>query len=369
MIEITIPATGVAMTEALILQWLKEPGDPVEADEPVLEIETDKANAEIMSPGTGRLGEHLAQAEEVVAVGTVVARILEGDEIETEDEPAGSDSTSPPTPAVVEAGADSPAASAAEVETGAVASAPRRESPRARAERAAAEREGAASGAPDPAAGEGPSRFRQLIAAKTLEAWRSTPHFAVSRSIDAEPLLRRLADGRSAQAEGEPRLTVTDLLLAAFARALEKVGDEGDVALAVATPRGVVNPVLPGLREMSLAEIASVRQGAVTRAREGQLVEADLAAATSTLSNLGTNGVDWFTGIIPPGQRTLLTVGSIGLRPWIGEGGQVVARQAVETIVTADHQVLDGADSARLLNCFADAVLDAEVTGSVGDPA
>ena len=372
MIEITIPATGVAMTEALILKWLKQPGEEVEADEPVVEIETDKATAEIVSPGAGRLGRPLFEADEVALVGAVITRILEGDEVDPGDEPGEGGVTATPASADADQPSDpSPSAAAVSAAVASAADAPpaRRESPRARAERAAAERGAAAGGASDPSAGTAPSRFRRLIAAKTLEAWRSTPHFAVSRRIDAEPLLIRLADGRAAQPQETPRLTVTDLLLAALAGALAATGDRGDIAVAVATDRGVVNPVLAGLSEMSSAEIASVRHGAVTRAREGRLEEGDLGDATSTLSNLGTNRVDWFTGIITPGQRTLLTVGSIDLRPWVDDEGRVIARKSFEAILTADHQVLDGADSAQLLDRFADGVLGVELSGRVGDPA
>ncbi|MDO8186916.1 biotin/lipoyl-containing protein, partial [Conexibacter sp. CPCC 205706] len=84
MIEITIPAVGVAMTEATVLDWLKQPGDAVEAGESVVEIETDKATSELESTVAGRLGAHLVEAGETVPVGTVIVRVLEGDEVEGE---------------------------------------------------------------------------------------------------------------------------------------------------------------------------------------------------------------------------------------------------------------------------------------------
>jgi pyruvate/2-oxoglutarate dehydrogenase complex dihydrolipoamide acyltransferase (E2) component len=366
-IDITIPAMGVAMTEAVVLKWLKQPGDPVEAEEPVLEIETDKANAEVPSPAAGRLSAHLVAEEDVIPVGTVVARVLVGDEADPGADGDGRDQSSDAAEPDFDGESDLPAgADAATLPQGGGETRRPRESPRARASRLAAERAGADGPRPDGPVGGGPDRFRDLIAAKTQEAWRTAPHFGVKRSIDAEPLLARLSDERARQSAGESRLTVTDLLLEALAGALEAVGDEGDIALAVATSRGVVNPVLQGIGSMGLSELAAAREGAVRRAREGELTEADLAAATSTLSNLGTSGVDWFTGIIPPGQRTLVTVGAIAPRPWVGEDGRVEARRVCEAIVTADHRILDGADSAELLNSLVDGVQGPKTTGPAG---
>src|SRR5882672_1639438 len=76
MVEIAIPSIGVAMTEALLVKWLKEPGDEVAAAEPVAEIETDKATMDIESPVAGRLGPHLAQPGAIVPVGTVIVQIV-----------------------------------------------------------------------------------------------------------------------------------------------------------------------------------------------------------------------------------------------------------------------------------------------------
>ena len=76
MAEITIPSIGIAMTEALLVKWLKEPGDDVTAGEAVAEIETDKATMELESPIAGRLGSHLAEPGAIVPVGTVVVEVV-----------------------------------------------------------------------------------------------------------------------------------------------------------------------------------------------------------------------------------------------------------------------------------------------------
>lgn len=335
MIEITIPAVGVAMTEATVLDWLKQPGDAVEVDEGVVEIETDKATTELTSTVAGRLGAHLVPAGETVPVGTVVARVLEGEEAdpgETAQEPAAAAEAAAPSPAPV-----------AEPASG--EQPPHRLSPRER--RLAAEQ---AAATPAPAAGD---RFRELIAAKTLEAWQTIPHFALTRELDAEPLL---AVHAGARVRFGPQITITDLLLRALAQALGRDG-AADIALAVATPRGVLNPVIPDVLAHDLPALAELRATAVQRARDGRLNATDVAPATTTLSNLGTAGVDHFTGVITPGQTTLLTLGTIAPRA-VADGATVVVRRTLHATLNADHRTLDGADAAALLGAFAAALAD-----------
>ena len=76
-----MPVMGVGMEEGLILRWLKQPGDLVQRDEPIVEIETDKASVDLLSPTTGRLGEHLYPAEALVPVGTTIAVVHEDDDL------------------------------------------------------------------------------------------------------------------------------------------------------------------------------------------------------------------------------------------------------------------------------------------------
>ena len=76
MTDIVIPSAGIAMEEAMVVKWHKAPGDTVAADEPVVEIETDKATMDVVSPVAGRLGPHLAEPGDVVAVGAAIVRVL-----------------------------------------------------------------------------------------------------------------------------------------------------------------------------------------------------------------------------------------------------------------------------------------------------
>jgi len=364
MAPIAIPSVGIAMEEALLVKWLKQPGDRVAAAEPVAEIETDKATMELESPVDGILGEHLVEPGAVVPVGTVIAEVgPPGAPVEAAapaeavPEAAAATDGGAPVPAPVVAAEPVPAepvpAEPVPAEPVPGARRPHRMSPRAR--RLA--REQAQAACPEPvSAPEGRERFRELIAAKVSQSWREIPHFAVTREIDAEPLLAAVAALRARGVEPPP--TATDLLLRALAVALRAVDPaaSGDVGLAVATEHGVVIPVVRAVTSLDPAGLARARAAAVDRARSGRLSADDLAASPpSTLSNLGSLGVDHFTGVIALGQTSLLTTGRALPRAVVGRDGGLKARTTFHATLNVDHRRLDGAGAARLLVAFADA--------------
>jgi pyruvate dehydrogenase E2 component (dihydrolipoamide acetyltransferase) len=351
MAEIAIPSIGIAMTEALLLKWLKEPGDEVAQSEPVAEIETDKATMELESPIAGRLGPHLAEAGAILAVGTVIAEVLGAGERAAEREEA-----TPSASASVEASVVGPV----RVEPPPAPSAPRAPDERRPHATSPRHRRVARDAGPETQTAD---RFRALIADKVAQSWREIPHFAVSREVDAEALLAELGKLRTSGVEPTP--TLTDLLLRALALALRERGSgTGDVGLAVATPYGVMIPVVHNVLELDPASLARSRVAAVERARAGRLSPEDLETVVpSTLSNLGAFGIDRFTGIIAIGQVSLLTVGRAVPRVVAGDDRTLTITTTFDATLNADHRTVDGADAARLLVAFADA---AEHMGAVG---
>jgi pyruvate dehydrogenase E2 component (dihydrolipoamide acetyltransferase) len=343
MAAIAIPSIGIAMEEALLIKWLKQPGDDVAVAEPVAEIETDKATMDLESPAAGRLGPHLFEPGAIVPVGTVIVEVVvEGEEAVT---PALAKAATPgPMPA--ESPTPPPFTTSASGASAAEGRAPHAKSPRAR--RLA---KGHAEGAPSQS-----ERFRDLIAARVSESWRQIPHFAVTREADAEPMLAALDALRAAGVEPAP--TLTDLLLRALALALREVdaGSSGDVGLAVATQHGVVIPVVHGVLGLDAAGLARARAAAVERARSGRLSPEDIGTTpTTTLSNLGAMGVDHFTGVIALGQTSLLTVGRAVPRPVAGADGTLAIRTTFHATLNVDHRTIDGAGAARLVVAFTDA--------------
>jgi pyruvate dehydrogenase E2 component (dihydrolipoamide acetyltransferase) len=200
-----------------------------------------------------------------------------------------------------------------------------------------------------------PGRFRELIAAKVAESWREIPHFAVTREVDAEPMISALAAMRAANVEPVP--TMTDLMLRALALALRERGDrDGHVGLAVATQDGVVIPVVRNVLALDAPSLASARVAAVERAKTRRLSVEDLETTPpSTLSNLGPFGIDHFTGIVAHGQTSLLTVGRAVPRV-VADGDRTLSvRTTFHATLNVDHRSIDGADAAHLLVAFANA--------------
>ncbi len=178
------------------------------------------------------------------------------------------------------------------------------------------------------------------------------------REIDARSVNQALAAMRGT---GLPA-TATDLLLRGLALAVTAEGEgAGDLGLAVATPDGVVIPVIADVPSLGPEALAAARAAAVTRAREGRLSARDLAAGpVASLSNLGGYQVDSFTGIIPAGQKLLLTTGTIADRP-VAVDGQVMVRPSFAATLNVDHRHFDGDHAARILAAL-QVALDQSIT-------
>lgn len=340
--DLELPALGMAMTEGVILQWLKSPGEEVTEGEPLAEIETEKSIVVIVSPASGTLGEPRFAPDDIVPVGASMVSIIEaGDETGTSPAGAGTESIRRP----------------------------HQLSPRQRR----LLREQAAGGAPNaageqhpdasPAARREPAdradRARAAIALRVSESWQTMPHFGVTRELDAEPLLAWRDRGR----RDVPDLGVTDLLCRALGIALGNTPPVC-VGLAVDTSAGVIIPVLPDVVGTDLAGLVAQRQAAVVRARAGRADQGDTALQPdATLSNLGSYGVDHFTGIVPPGQGLLLTVGRIAPRVVPVDGAIAIRRTFMVTLV-GDHRRYDGAQLARIVGSFASVLSGAPVTAA-----
>jgi pyruvate dehydrogenase E2 component (dihydrolipoamide acetyltransferase) len=355
--EVTIPSVGMAMTEAMLNTWFKNPGDSVAAGEAIAEIETDKSSLDVESPSDGVLGRHLVSAGSSVPVGQVIVRVLEPGETEPHDH----DGPHPAAETAVGTGRAGSGAGAEPAPAGPQDRVPHTLSPRKRRElREQAEAQAAAQAQAQAQAqagsGQRGPRFRAAIAEHVSESWRTIPHFAVVRQIDA----RSVQESVAAMRGNGLSATVTDLLLRALALAVAAEGG-GDIGLAVATPDGVVIPVVAGVPDLGPAALVAARAAAAARARNGQLSARDLAAGpVASLSNLGGLGVDSFTGIIPAGQKLLLTTGAIADRPVVVDG-LVTVRPSFAATLNVDHRHFDGDNAARILAAFQSA-LDESIT-------
>jgi pyruvate dehydrogenase E2 component (dihydrolipoamide acetyltransferase) len=202
---------------------------------------------------------------------------------------------------------------------------------------------------------------RRTIARRLTEAWQA-PVFQLVVTADASAL----ADTRERMVEllreGEVKPTVNDVLTRLVAAALMRHRAvnahfvEGrihrypaaNVGIAVATPNGLVVPVVRGADRLSVQEIAAVRADLVSRARDGKLQLADLEDGTFTISNLGMYGIEQFVAVLNPPQVAILAVGSIEDRPTAIEGDLAIVPTLTMTL-TCDHRAIDGSEGAEFL--------------------
>ena len=389
---IVMPQLGLTMTEGKLSCWLKNPGDLVSKNEPLLTVETDKAEMEVESLVEGTLGEILVEAGNVVPVGTVLAYVI-GDpaQMTAPEEPQAV----PPEQAMGEMAADAPKAPVERVAARGKESRQALASPRAkrlarelgidigtvtgtgaRSEILEDDVRRAAAKQPTgslPAGQAQSARRRLIIAERLIESIRTIPTFSLTAEANAEKLLALHKDLKaSASADGR-KLTITDLLLAIFAKTLRAHQDINsvwhdngpspqasvNVGLAVATPEGVVAPVLKDLSSLSLAGLVSKRAELTERARAGKLSLPDLEGGTTTLSNLGMFRVDKFDALIAPGQSSILAVGAIRTRPWVADD-VLTLKPTVTFTLTVDHRVADGATAAAFFSSLIQAVENPE---------
>jgi len=408
--EVKLPRLGQGMESGTIVKWLKSEGDKVEKGEALYELDTDKVTQEVEAEASGVLLK-IAISEGEVEVGRTIAVIGEqGERVEVEpDEPAGNgsagqevadDAQEEGSPArareheavqrsVRDSGPGegvrgnrevhptdangrikaSPLARRIARERGIDLSAVAGTGPDGRVVAEDVERT-AASGAPIAAPAQALpvegvevqqlSSMRKTIARRLTEAWEA-PVFQLSVTVDmsrALDLRKRLVELN----DDGVKPTISDLLTKVSASALMRhravnalyKGDAvelyptANIGIAVAVPKGLVVPVIPGCERKSIAEIAAARSTIVERARAGKLQQSDLDGGTFTISNLGMYGIERFIAVLNPPQAAILAVGSIEDRV-VAADGQPAVRPRMEITLTCDHRAVDGATGAEFL--------------------
>jgi len=206
--------------------------------------------------------------------------------------------------------------------------------------------------------------MRRTIAERMTASYQTAPHITLTVRVDMSAFeeARASLNARTGAA-GQPRVSVTALLLKAVAWALKghsllnsRLQDDGvhllpeiNVGVAVALMEGLIVPVVRNADQKDVGEIASEVHDLAVRAREGQLTPADVAGGTFTVSNLGPFGIEQFTAIINPPQAAILAVGATQREAVVSEEDQIVVRPALRMTLSADHRIVDGAVAARFL--------------------
>lgn len=390
-VAVVVPKWGLEMTEGTVSSWLKQPGDMVARGEPLIEIESEKIVNSLDAPAEGMLRRILLDAGNIAAVGTLIGVIADASTSEddldrfirdfrppdTGDAAASAAvTTSPTTPAIAAPTGAAPDAGVVRVSPpvrrlaeslGVSLEGLRGSGPNGRilqedVERAAQGNAPGAAAAPEAqpaaagtAAAETPrlepwSATRRAIARRMQDAARDIPHFYLVTDVDATALLalrERLRSG------AEPP-SVNDLIVHAVARTLLRhprvnahhsndgslVFTHAHVAVAMATPDGVVAPVVAYADRLPLAELTAALRTLRERVAQRKLDKGDLEGGSFTVSNLGMYGVREFTSIITPPQSASLAVGAVR------KDG---AASTLALTLSCDHRALDGATGAAFL--------------------
>ena len=391
-VAVVVPKWGLEMTEGTVSSWLKQPGDAVTRGEPLIEIESEKIVNSLDAPADGVLRRILLDAGNVAAVGSLIGVIADASASDDDIDrfirdflpPDSGDAPAEPSTVVAAAPSAHAVTAPATTDTGAVRVSPpvrrlaeslgvslaglRGSGPNGRilqedVERAAkvgaaASGDASSGSAPAtaPAAGTETPRLepwsatRRAIAKRMQDAARDIPHFYLVTDVDASALLAQRERLRS----GAEAPSVNDLVVHAVARVLPRHpqvnalhSDEGarvfahaHVAVAMATPDGVLAPVVPYTDRLPLAALSAALRELRERVAQRKLGKTDLEGGSFTVSNLGMYGVREFTSIITPPQSASLAVGAVRK-----EG----ASATLTLTLSCDHRALDGATGAAFL--------------------
>ncbi len=201
--------------------------------------------------------------------------------------------------------------------------------------------------------------MRRTIARRLTESKASVPHFYMKASCRIDRLLDLR---REINAAAALKVSVNDFLIRAVALALmeepganvqfdEKVMRhyEGvDVAVAVATPRGLVTPIIRQVQSKSLEQVAAEVKEKAARAKEGKLSPHEYAGGQTSVSNLGMFGVEEFSAILNPPQASIFAIGG-GERRVVPSGSGFEAATMMTVTASFDHRAIDGAQGAQVL--------------------
>jgi pyruvate dehydrogenase E2 component (dihydrolipoamide acetyltransferase) len=422
--KVIMPKLSDAMETGKVIKWIKKEGDSVKGGDVIAEVETDKANVEIEAFGSGVLRKIVVGEGGQVPVGNLIGVIAEpSDDISnlaaSAPSPAAAAAPAPakaaaalpamesyksepattsvvpmsPVPAAT-AGASavggrvkaSPLARKVAAQSGVDLRLVQGSGPGGRIVRRDVEAAGTAPttaqpvvrpAAAAPAAAARPafvipprtgaefedqplSSMRAVIAKRMPLSKGPIPHFYVTSEVAMDRAWALRADLNAL--EGQPKVSVTDLIIKACALALLKnpgvnaqlqgqairVFHRAHIGIAVALDEGLITPVLRDCDAKPLSQIAFEARDLAERARGGKLRAQEMSGATFSVSNLGMFDVEEFSAIINPPEGAILAVGSVVEKP-VAEGGQIRVGRRMKMTISCDHRVMDGAMGARFL--------------------
>lgn len=391
---VTVPKWGIEMQEGTVAGWHVDEGKELTRGDELIDVETDKIVNTMEAPISGVLRRCLAEKGETLKVGALLGVIApsdlddgainefiagfkpaDGALIPDDDGNANSQQTEPvvqkpetatePAKSAPQRVRVSPAAARRARELGVdisrVKSAGRRISPQD-VERYAQEHSAAEIAEPEsPAYDAHPlSATRKSIARKLVEAKQQIPHFYLSMDITMDAALDRREEINT---QSTQNVSVNDIVMRAAVLALQSVPEvnihlvqdeirryrQVNLAMAVATERGIITPVIHKAESLTIVELAKEAVTLGERARDASLTRDDLDGATFTVSNLGMYGISEFQAIINPPQGAILALGSCEERI-VPEAESFQTAKIMRVTLSCDHRAIDGALGAQFLS-------------------
>lgn len=387
-LEMKVPSPGESITEVEIATWLVQDGDYVEKDQPIAEVDSDKATLELPAEESGIITLK-AEEGEVVAVGQVVclidrsaAKPESSASAKTEEQPAAPAKAETPKvetkPAATYAtGSPSPAAKKILDEKGIDASQVSGSGKDGRitkqdADYAAVPAMGATS-ATSGSRGSSTTKLsvlRRKVAARLVSVKNETAMLTTFNEVDMSEIfrIRKLYKEEFAQKHGVG-LGFMSFFTKAVTRALQMYPDVNasidgdykinydfcDISVAVSGPKGLMVPVLRNAEDMSFRGVESNIKSLAERVRDGKITVDEMTGGTFTLTNGGTFGSMMSTPIINPPQSAILGMHNILQRP-MAINGEVVIRPMMYVALSYDHRIIDGKESVGFLVAVKEAI-------------
>lgn len=376
--EFRLPDIGEGLTEAEVVAWLIPVGEAVAVDQPLVEVETDKAVVEIPSPFAGVVLHHGAAVGEVVAVGSILAVVGADGEEWSAGEPAqvsAAPVTDAPLVGTLSEDAETlpsrgsvqalPVVRKLARDHGIDLASVEGSGPGGRIVRADidalidADPVAPSIAAPASAGGVRLSALRRSIADHMTRSWAEIPHVTTFDDVRAD---RLLASRRALSERHAKRIPLEALVVAAVVPVLREYPDfnatlDGDVlshhpghhiGLAVDTPDGLLVATLRNAHELDLLEIAVEAERLMEGASKRKLSPNELGAQTFTVSNIGAVGGGHGTPIVPHGTTAILSIGRARLAPVV-EDGELTTGMLMPLSLSYDHRVIDGGQGRRFM--------------------
>jgi len=382
--DIKVPTLGESVTEATVAKWFKQVGDSVAADEPLVELETDKVTVEVPAPAAGVLSDISAKVGDTVGVGAVLGAIGAGSG-------AAAAKPQPAAPAPAATVPPKPVAGPAPIQPAVSANKGDIASPAAAkliAENNLSNVQGtgkdgrvtkgdalAAASAPAPKASapraEDPreervrmTRLRKRIAERLKEAQNTAAMLTTFNEVDMTALNAARAQYKDGfEKKHGVKLGFMSFFVKACVTALKEWpavnaeidGDDlvyknfYDIGVAVGTPNGLVVPVVRDCDKLSFAEVEKTIGDYGKKARDGKLAIDDMTGGTFTISNGGVYGSLMSTPILNPPQSGILGMHKTQMRPMVMPDGKIEARPMMYLALSYDHRVIDGREAVSFL--------------------